>query len=295
MDFIVFFGIFSSFQQIGVEVKHVFWEKLLLLPEPIQVKHIFLLHVLQIIIQGIGFETSLDFAKRGARVILACRDLEKANEAKTKIIEETGNTNIITKVLNLASFESVKNFANDIIANEDKLDILVNNAGIGGVGDKKTIDGNCLLMQVNYFSSFLLTNLLINLLKKSAPSRIVNVSSLLAAFASFQIDKINDFNGTKNTYSCSKLCNILFTIQLAKEIEGSGVTTYSVHPGLVKTAIFRRSRGLFKTIIDLFKDKIFRVINGYFLVLDEKHIILDTCRRSPNNNLCSYNKRFRAF
>lgn len=115
----------------------------------------------QNIFQGIGFQTALDFAKRGARVILACRDQKKGEEACDEIIKATGNPNCLVKIINMESFESVRKFAKDIIANEKQLDILVNNAGALGLGNKKSIDGHDVLLQVNYFSSFLLTNLLI--------------------------------------------------------------------------------------------------------------------------------------
>ena len=111
---------------------------------------------------GIGYETALDFAKRGAKVILACRNISKAQEARRKIIEETHNHKIFVRVIDLASFESVRAFAEEINKTEDRLDILVNNAGAVGLEHKRTVDGRPLLMQVNYFSSFLLTNLLLS-------------------------------------------------------------------------------------------------------------------------------------
>lgn len=214
---------------------------------------------------GIGFETSVDFAKRGARVILACRDGKKAEEARDKIIKETGNADIKVKILDLASFRSVRNFADDIIAEENTLDILVNNAGIGGTCDEKSVDNNCLIMQTNYFSIFLLTNLLMNLLKKSGSSRIINVSSVGASFAKFDIKNINTFTGPFNTYNCSKLCINLFTIQLANKLTESKVTIYSVHPGIVNTEIFRNAQGIIKVMTDLIRNKFFRV-SGYIFV-----------------------------
>lgn len=103
----------------------------------------------------------MDFAKRGARVILACRDESKAAEAVNKIKTETHNTDVIYKLVDLSSFKSVKEFAANINATEERLDILVNNAGAGGLGDKLTEDGLPIVIQINYFSHFLLTNLLL--------------------------------------------------------------------------------------------------------------------------------------
>jgi hypothetical protein len=116
---------------------------------------------LSILVPGIGFYTALDFAKRGARVILACRDQPKAEEARLKIIQKTKNANVLVKHLDLASFQSVRDFAQHINSTEARLDILVNNAGVLGVGNAQTKDGHDLVIQVNHFSVFLLTHLLL--------------------------------------------------------------------------------------------------------------------------------------
>lgn len=110
---------------------------------------------------GIGFETAKEFAKRGARVILACRNKEKAEEARRKIVEETDNNNVVVKIVDFASLDSVRAFAKEINATEERLDILVNNAGAGGLGTHTTKDGLELTMQINHFAGFLLTLLLI--------------------------------------------------------------------------------------------------------------------------------------
>jgi len=198
---------------------------------------------------GIGYDTALDFAKRGARVILACRDETKAIAARNLIIKETGNENVVVKIIDMSSFKSVRNFAKDIDATENHLDILVNNAGAGGIGDEKSEDGHVLLMQINYYSSFLLTILLIGLLKKSAPSRIINVSSIGAKRAKLDVDSLETFPGRFMVYFNSKLGNILFTQELAKKLHGTGVTTYSLHPGAVITEIFRHSKGITRFLI----------------------------------------------
>jgi retinol dehydrogenase-11 len=199
---------------------------------------------------GIGFETALDFAKRGARVILACRNQKRADDARKKIIRETGNEDVVVKLVDMASFESVRAFAKEINETEDRLDVLVNNAGMIGMGDKKSSDGLPLLMQVNHFSSFLLTNLLIGLLKKSTPSRIVNVSSMAAKRAfKFDIDTFDKHISDNTNYQNSKLCNIFFTKELAKKLRGTGVTTYSLHPGVVETDIFNNARGFLKIVL----------------------------------------------
>ncbi|XP_044268105.1 retinol dehydrogenase 11-like [Tribolium madens] len=196
---------------------------------------------------GIGYETALDFAKRGARVILACRNKSKAEEARLKIISETGNENIVVKIVDMASFDSVRAFAKEINETENRLDILVNNAGILNYGDRTSQDGLPLLIQTNHFSGFLLTHLLLELLKKSAPSRIVNVSSLAAGLATkFDVNRIEKHVSDSDDYNNSKLCNIYFTQELAKKLKGTGVTVYSLHPGVIKTDITNNLTGLRK-------------------------------------------------
>ncbi|XP_022915057.2 retinol dehydrogenase 14-like [Onthophagus taurus] len=214
---------------------------------------------------GIGYVTALDFACRGARVILGCRNKEKAEEACEKIKKETGNDNVVYKLLNMTSLQSVRDFAKDINENEDRLDILVNNAGAGGLGNHVTEDGLQITIQVNHLSGFLLTHLLIEKLKKSAPSRIVNVSSIGAKFAKINIDALNMFpqdvgpaRADTRLYGVSKLCNIYFTTELAKKLDGSGVTVNALHPGAVLTDIFRRMPKLMKTIVMAFAKPYFK-------------------------------------
>ncbi|KAJ8985627.1 hypothetical protein NQ317_015122 [Molorchus minor] len=195
--------------------------------------------------------------KRGARVILACRDEARATEARDRIVNETGNENVVVKLVNFSSLASVKGFAKDILENEARLDILVNNAGIGVAANKKTDSGLDYLMQVNHFGPVLLTILLADLLKKSSPSRIVNVSSVMASFVKLDIDNLNSYGGNFS-YSSSKLCNILFTMHLAKLLEKHNVTVYSVHPGAVNTEIFRKMKGLLKAVTEIFKSIVFK-------------------------------------
>nr|XP_969508.2 PREDICTED: uncharacterized protein LOC657996 [Tribolium castaneum] len=208
---------------------------------------------------GIGFETALDFAKRGARVILACRDEKRAEDARYKVIEETGNKNVVVKLINMSSFNSVREFAKEINETEDRLDILVNNAGAGGIGDKKSKDGHVLLMQINYFSSFLLTHLLIGLLKKTKGSRVINVSSMVAKYAkNFDVSNVDKYPGIVTVYYYSKLCNILFTKELARRLEGTEVTTYSLHPGAVKTELYRHAKNGYKLLFQFLTNIFFK-------------------------------------
>ncbi|KAI8489992.1 hypothetical protein Bbelb_323530 [Branchiostoma belcheri] len=195
---------------------------------------------------GIGLEVAKDLARRGAKVILACRNETRAEAAVAQIVQETGNENVMTLKLDLASLSSVREFSQKVTEGEDRLDILVNNAGMFGA-KSTTEDGFDTVLQVNHLGHFLLTNLLLDLLKKSAPSRVVVVSS--DAESAGKID-FEDINAEKSydafpAYAQSKLANVLFTRELARRLEGTGVTTYAVHPGFVQTEIWRTLPGMY--------------------------------------------------
>lgn len=194
---------------------------------------------------GIGKETSIDLAKRGAKVIMACRDMEKAQAAVKEVIEMSGNENVVCMKLDLADSKSIREFAEAINKDEPKLNILINNAGVMVCPYGKTADGFEMQIGVNHFGHFLLTYLLIDLIKRSAPARIITVSSMAHSWGSINLEDINSEKGyNKNSaYSQSKLANILFTRSLAKRLEGTGVTTYSLHPGVVQTELWRHLSG----------------------------------------------------
>ncbi|XP_045534976.1 retinol dehydrogenase 13-like [Papilio machaon] len=190
---------------------------------------------------GIGFETAKDLAERGARVIITDIDDKRGINAKNEIIAATANNNIHYHYLNLASFKSIKKFAAEIITQEKRLDILINNAGVFGSENVKTEDGLLLGMQVNYFGPFLLTNLLLPLLKSSKPSRIINVSSMLSYFGTIDLQNLNMEKESPETYkrekvyANSKLCLILITHELGRRLKGTGVTANCLHPGVSLT------------------------------------------------------------
>ncbi|KAK9516703.1 hypothetical protein VZT92_024621 [Zoarces viviparus] len=190
---------------------------------------------------GIGKETAVDLAKRGARVILACRDMDRANRAAEEVKKRSGNDNVIVKKLDLASLQSVRQLAKDVLASEGRLDVLINNAGVMSCPKWQTEDGFEMQFGVNHLGHFLLTNCLLDLLKKSASSRIVTVSSLAHQRGQIYFDDIHqekDYRPWKS-YAQSKLANVLFTRELAKKLQGTGVTTYSLHPGVIRTELGR--------------------------------------------------------
>lgn len=186
---------------------------------------------------GIGYQTALDLARRGAKVILACRDEVKGKRAESAIVKKTKNNSVRYEHLDLSCFESIRKFVEDFKNSEAKLDILINNAGASGLGTNRTTDGIVKDMQVNYLGPFLLTVLLVPLLKKSAPSRIINVSSYLHRFGS--IENLNESCNFVKLYSKSKLCNVLFSNELARKLKDTGVVVNSLNPGQVNTSLYR--------------------------------------------------------
>ncbi|XP_051969284.1 retinol dehydrogenase 12-like isoform X1 [Xyrauchen texanus] len=190
---------------------------------------------------GIGKETARDLAKRGARVIMACRDLEKAEEARKELMEDSGNQNIVINKLDLSDTKSIRAFAELINKEEKKVNILINNAGIMMCPFSKTADGFEMQFGVNHLGHFLLTYLLLDILKKSAPARIINVASVAHTWGSICLDDINSEKSysPRRAYGQSKLANILCTHSLAKRLQGTGVTVYSLHPGVVQSELFR--------------------------------------------------------
>ena len=194
---------------------------------------------------GIGKETAVDLAARGARVIIGCRNLEKGKEAMKEIQERSGNQNVFLEKLDLASLESVRSFADKILNSESRLDILINNAGVGACPYQKTEDGFEIHFGVNHLGHFLLTLLLLDRIKRCQPSRVINVTANGHRFVSGKI-KFDDIHHEKSysswgAYFHSKLANLLFTRELSKRLEGTHVTVNAVHPGVVVTEIGRHS------------------------------------------------------
>jgi len=189
---------------------------------------------------GIGKETARELSRRGAEVVMACRDLQKAEEAAKEISAETKNK-VTTLKLDLASLSSVRIAAKELIAQQPKIHILINNAGVMVCPKWQTEDGFEMQLGVNHLGHFLWTMLLLDTIKQSAPARIINLSSVAHEGGQINFDDImmdKNYDATR-AYCRSKLANILFTKSLAKRLEGTGVTTYAVHPGVVQTELGR--------------------------------------------------------
>ena len=186
---------------------------------------------------GIGKVTAQALAAKGATVIVVARSQSRGEETVNEIKAKTGNQSVILMVADLSSQASVRQLAQNFKQHYSRLDVLVNNAGVFNFQRMVTVDGLENTFATNHLGHFLLTNLLLDTIKTSAPSRIINVSS--DASQSGKID-FDDLQGEKRysvakAYSQSKLANVLFTVGLAKRLQGTGVTANSLHPGLVAT------------------------------------------------------------
>ncbi|XP_066583553.1 retinol dehydrogenase 12-like [Prorops nasuta] len=221
---------------------------------------------------GIGKETARDFYRRGARVILACRDISKAYEAAEDIKNvppskperdqfkgQPGEVKVCK--LNLCSFSSVRECAAHLLETEQAIDILVNNAGIAMCPFQLTEDGFETQFQTNHLAHFLLTLLLLPKLKGSSSSRIVNVSAKFHITGRIDYENLNSKKhyDSLGAYARTKLANVLFTRELAhrlKEAKIDGIHVYALHPGMISTELvrhldsswFRGARAIFRVI-----------------------------------------------
>ncbi|MEX2393726.1 MAG: SDR family oxidoreductase [Actinomycetota bacterium] len=190
---------------------------------------------------GIGLETAAEIAAMGAKTVITARDATKGENAVAEMRRRAPDADVDVMSLDLASFGSVRSFAKEFRDRCDRLDVLINNAGLMQSERSMTADGNETTFQVNHLGPFLLTNLLLDKIKASAPSRIVNVASTAHRGGRLDFDDLQSeqsFRGMR-TYGTSKLCNILFTRELARRLEGTGVAVNSLHPGTVRTGFAR--------------------------------------------------------
>ena len=175
--------------------------------------------------------------------------MEAAKAAQEDIKLQSGNNDIVLKKLDLGSFESVKQFATEVNQEEEKIDLLINNAGVMGIDFGLTVDGYEKQFAVNHLGHFLLTNLLLDLVKKADSARIIVVASKMAKMGKTNFDDVNyekSSYGPYTSYARSKLANILFVNELSRQLEGTKVTAYSLHPGVVKTELYRNQFSITK-------------------------------------------------
>lgn len=189
---------------------------------------------------GIGLETAVGVAERGATTVLACRNQAKAEAAAREVTGRTWNDDVHVVALDLADLASVRKAADDILSRWGRLDVLVNNAGGTWTQRQHTVQGIEYTFGVNHLGHFYLTNLLLARLRADAPARVISVTSVghHAAFGGLRFDDLQSekhYEGM-NVYCHSKLANVLFIRELAKRLDGSGVTANAAHPGWVRSS-----------------------------------------------------------
>ena len=194
---------------------------------------------------GIGKASAIELARRGARVVLLCRSETRGRAALAEIERRSGSASLDLLVADLASQRRIRAVAEEYLERFERLDVLVNNAAVLAWRERRlNEDGLEMTFAVNHLAPFLLTRLLLDRMKECAPSRIVTVAS--GAHRRTEID-FDDLQNERDyspfdAYSRSKLANVYFTYELARRLEGTGVTANCLHPGVVSTALFREMR-----------------------------------------------------
>lgn len=204
--------------------------------------------------RGIGFYTALGLAKKGAHVIIVSHNREHCKQAVSRIIETAGEGSACFYVADLSSQKEIRQFAEDVKKDYDHLDVLINNVGGWFRKYQESEDGIEITFSLNHLSYFLLTGLLLDLLKNSSPARIINVSS--DAHRTIDGIQFDDLEFKEHfrafpAYAQSKLANIMFTYELSKRLEGSDITVNAVHPGSVASELYRNF-GILTPVINFF-------------------------------------------
>lgn len=190
---------------------------------------------------GIGKYTALELARRGAYIVMVCRNEDKAQRARQEIIEATGHPGIDIIIADLAHQHDIRKAADTFREKFDALDILINNAGIIPSERQETPEGIERCLAINHLAPFLLTNLLMPALESASSARVITVSSRVHRLGASAFD-IEDLQLTSNyspmkAYGISKLCNIMFTHELAKRTADTSITANCLHPGVVNTQL----------------------------------------------------------
>lgn len=204
--------------------------------------------------QGIGLETALGLARLGASVAITARDAARGEEAR-RAVSEAGGREARLFVADLQSMAEVRRLAAELLAALPRLDVLVNNAGAIHMTRKTTPEGLEMTFAVNHLAPFLLTNLLLPRLRASAPARVVTVASEAHKVGPLPLDDLQSERGYSGwtAYGRSKLANIHFSSELARRLDGTGVTSNSLHPGVVATGFGKNDPGWLRWTVRIFR------------------------------------------
>ena len=188
---------------------------------------------------GIGKATATGLARMGAVVVMVCRSRERGEAAQAEIMADTGSRDVDLLIADLSSQGSIRKLARAVTFKYPQLHVLINNAGAIPARRRLTVDGIETQLAVNHLAPFLLTNLLLDVLKSSAPARVVTVASQVHSKSPLDFDDLrsaSDYTASQ-VYRKTKLANILFTYELARRLEGTNVTANCLHPGVIATKL----------------------------------------------------------
>ncbi len=238
---------------------------------------------------GIGRATALELARRGERVILHGRNLAKVQQARDELAREVPGSALEVLAADFSALAQVRAAADEVAARFPRLDVLINNAGISMRDRQLSVDGFELTFAVNHLAVFLLTNRLLGLLQRSAPARVVTVSSMLHINAKLDFENLQGekFYSGGRAYATSKLANVLFTVELAERVREKGITVNCLHPGAVDTKLLRSAfpslqgitvvQGAVTSVYLACSPEVAQVSGEYF----------DECRPAPRSPLAS--------
>ncbi len=193
---------------------------------------------------GIGQATALGLARMGATVVMVCRDAARGQAALTNIKDKSGNNSVDLLLADLSSQAEIRRLSDEFRTKYRRFHVLINNAGVYYTKRHITVDGLEAMFAVNYLARFLLTDLLLDIIKKSGPARIINVAGAYHAKGRINFDDLQgekDFDGQHANHQ-SKLADVLFTYELARRLEGTGVTVNCLHPGMVATNLIDKDK-----------------------------------------------------
>lgn len=202
---------------------------------------------------GIGEASALALAEQGADIAIVCRSKERGEATRERIESATGRDCVRLFYADFERLDEVRRVASEIDSELDRIDVLLNNAAVTMLRREETPDGNETTFGVNHLAPFLLTHDLLPRLVKTPGARIVNVASGAHKFATFDLEDLQSERrySSMGVYGASKLCNMLFTIELARRLEGQDVGVWSLHPGAVSTRLGANNGGIAKLVIPL--------------------------------------------
>jgi NAD(P)-dependent dehydrogenase (short-subunit alcohol dehydrogenase family) len=202
---------------------------------------------------GIGKATAQALAQMGATVVIVGRDAQKTSRVVQEIRATSANNKVDSLLADLSSQQEVRRLGDEFKSKYSHLHILLNNAGAVFMQRQRSVDGIEMTFALNHLAPFLLTNLLLDTIKASAPARIINVSSDAHASGKIDFDNLQGERGySPRAYEHSKLANILFTMELARRLGGTGVTVNALHPGFVATGFAKNNGRVIAALVSIF-------------------------------------------